>query len=90
KRTVLKPVYSRFGGQVIRDVTTQSISAATISPLFPWVQQQKIQGTPVCTYAIFEHGELKAHQAYVPKYCVNSSAASAFQPISCKRLDRFI
>ncbi|EOX4972556.1 ATP-grasp domain-containing protein [Vibrio alginolyticus] len=90
KRTVLKPVYSRFGGQVIRDVTTESISAATISPLYPWVQQQKIHGTPVCNYAIFEHGDLKAHQAYVPKYCVNGSAASAFQPISCKRLDRFI
>ncbi|WDZ72373.1 hypothetical protein PWW31_16625 [Vibrio harveyi] len=88
--SVLKPVYSRFGGEVIRDITRQSISTLTMSTQHPWVQQEKIHGAPICNYAIFEHGQMRAHQAYLPKNCVNGSAASAFQPVFDDRLDAFM
>lgn len=88
--SVLKPVYSRFGGEVIRDITRQSISTLTMSTQHPWVQQEKIHGASICNYAIFEHGQMRAHQAYLPKNCVNGSAASAFQPVFDDRLDAFM
>ncbi len=88
--TILKPVYSRFGGQVIRDVSEQALSDIVVSNDSPWVQQEKITGTPVCNYAIYEHGRLKAHQVYLPKYCLNGSAASAFQPVKHVRIEKFM
>lgn len=88
--TILKPVYSRFGGQVIRDVNKPTLSDIVISTNMPWVQQEKITGTPVCNYGIFEHGILKAHQAYLPKSSINGSAASAFQPIEHARIKTFM
>lgn len=88
--TILKPVYSRFGGQVIRDVSEQALSDIVVSTNIPWVQQEKISGTPVCSYAIFEHGRLIAQQVYLPRYCVNGSAASAFQPIEHIKIEKFM
>ena len=88
--TILKPLYSRFGKQVIRDISAATLSEIEISAQTPWVQQQKISGQPICNYGLFEHGELKVQQAYLPKYCVNQSAASAFQPIYDPAIERFM
>jgi len=90
KETILKPVYSRFGSHVIRQVTRQRVDALSISPERQWVQQQKIQGESLCNYALFEHGELRVHQAYLPKYCVNQSAASGFKPVTNHSIHRFM
>ncbi|MDW6093162.1 carboxylate--amine ligase [Vibrio rhizosphaerae] len=88
--TVLKPVYSRFGAQVISDVTPQAIADLNITADVPWVQQQKIEGQPICNYALFEHGQMQVHQAYYPKLCVNQSAASAFQPVDDPAITQFM
>lgn len=90
KYTVLKPLYSRFGNQVIRDVSLNALSGIEFTAKAPWVQQQKICGQPICNYALFERGKLRVHQAYVPKYCVNKSAATAFKPIEDTSIERFI
>ncbi|ASA54697.1 carboxylate--amine ligase [Vibrio gazogenes] len=88
--TVLKPVYSRFGAQVICDVTPPALAQINISADVPWVQQQKIAGQPICNYALFENGQMQIHQAYRPRLCVNQSAASAFQPIDDPAIEQFM
>ncbi len=90
KASILKPVYSRFGRQVIRRPYQGVLTSDQITPAIPWVQQQKIVGQAICNYALFQHGQLIAHQAYLPKYCVNQSAASYFEPYCDNRLDEFI
>jgi len=89
-KTVLKPVFSRFGRSVIRDVTAKSIKSIEPSQSYPWVQQQKIEGRAVCNYALFLEGELIVHVAYVPKYLLNGAAATYFEPYHDERLEGFI
>lgn len=88
-KTVLKPVYSRFGRQVIRGVGLHGIQAAGISPQRPWVQQQFVEGEGVCNYAVCEHGRVIAHAAYRPRYLLNQAAATYFEPLDDPRLSAF-
>ncbi|WP_299668903.1 ATP-grasp domain-containing protein [uncultured Psychromonas sp.] len=88
--SILKPVFSRFGEQVIRDVTTSAIQDLNISESRPWVQQQKLTGQALCNYALFDNGKLIAHQVYRPAYCVNGSAATYFQPVINHAINTFI
>jgi len=88
--SILKPVFSRFGEQVIRDVTTSAIQDLNISESRPWVQQQKLTGQALCNYALFDNGKLIAHQVYRPAYCVNGSAATYFRPVVNHAINTFI
>ncbi len=88
--TILKPVFSRFGKSVIRNITQKNIENIEISQNYPWVQQEKIIGNPICNYAIIEKGNVIAHTAYKPKYLLNNSAATYFEPHYDKRLESFI
>ena len=89
-KTILKPVCSRFGQHIILNPISNNIRKIRINSQHPWVQQQKITGTPLCNYAIFDHGNVVAHQAYIPRYCINHSAATYFEPYADKRLENFI
>lgn len=90
QKTVLKPVYSRFGRSVIRGVNAQNCKDIHISERYPWVQQAFIEGAPLCNYAICEHGKVVAHAIYRPKYLLNQSASTYFEPIKDDRLEQFI
>ena len=87
--TILKPVYSRFGQHVIRQIDFAKINELPISKLYPWVQQQRITGKQLCNYALFNRGNLIAHQAYLPLYCLNGSAATYFKPHLDERMHKF-
>lgn len=87
---ILKPVYSRFGKNVIMDITSKSIENIRISKEYPWVEQELIKGEAVCNYALIVEGKLIAHTAYKPKYLLNNSASTYFETYFDKRLDRFI
>lgn len=87
--TILKPVYSRFGRQFIAQAMCDSLSADQVNAEVPWVQQERIEGQALCNYALFEHGELVAHQAYQPRYLLNRAASSYFDPITDLRLQQF-
>jgi glutathione synthase/RimK-type ligase-like ATP-grasp enzyme len=89
-KSILKPVYSRFGASVIREVTKQSTKDITIDDSYPWVQQEYIKGQAVCNYAICEYGKVIAHVVYRPKYLLNQAAATYFEYIEDKRCDKFI
>lgn len=89
RKTVLKPVFSRFGRSVVRGVTAQNIAHLTISADYPWVQQQFIDGQGLCNYALCVHGEMVAHAAYRPRYPLNQAAATYFQPVQDERAQAF-
>jgi len=90
EKSILKPVFSRFGRSVIREVTQDNIKDIEISKAYPWVQQQKIVGEAVCNYALILNGELLAHVAYKPMYLLNGAAATYFESCIDERLEKFI
>lgn len=90
EKSLLKPVFSRFGRDVIREVTPKSIENIKISTIHPWVQQQFISGHALCNYAICEHGQVIAHIVYRPKYLFNQAAATYFEYTQDARCNDFI
>lgn len=54
------------------------------------MQQDFITGQGVCNYVICEHGKVLAHAAYRPRYLLNDSASTYFEPLSDQRLDEFV
>jgi len=90
KNSILKPVFSRFGRSVIREVTAKNIENIEISNDDPWVQQQKIEGQAICNYALILKGEVLAHVAYLPMYLLNGAAATYFEPYVDERLEKFM
>ena len=90
KNTILKPVYSRFGRSVIRELTQKNIDKIEVSEAYPWVQQERIVGEAICNYALILNGELLAHVAYRPMYLLNGAAATYFEPYVDERLEKFI
>jgi len=90
KKTVLKPEFSRFGKNVIRDVNKKNIQNIEINKNYKWVQQDFIEGNSLCNYAICENGEVISHVVYKPKYLINNSASSYFEYTEDKRCENFI
>jgi len=90
KNTILKPVFSRFGRSVIREVTKENLKDIEVSKAYPWVQQERIVGEAICNYALILNGEVLAHVAYRPKYLLNEAAATYFEPFIDERLEKFI
>ncbi|MCR4941798.1 MAG: ATP-grasp domain-containing protein [Campylobacter sp.] len=89
EKSILKPVYSRFGQKIIRDVNPQTCKNLEISATIAWVQQKFIQGENYCNFLIAQNGNLIAHSAYRPKWLINNAAASYFEPIYDKRIENF-
>jgi glutathione synthase/RimK-type ligase-like ATP-grasp enzyme len=89
-KTILKPVYSRFGRSVVRKVTPESVENLEITPVYPWVQQQFIEGEPLCNYALCEHGEVVVHAVYRPKYLLNQAASTYFKYHEDARCEAFV
>lgn len=89
-KTVLKPVYSRFGRSVVRGTSRQNTQHLTISPAYPWVQQTFITGDGLCNYAICQSGQVIAHAMYRPCYLLNGSASTYFVPVYDRRCDDFV
>lgn len=88
---VLKPAYSRFASRVLflgkedtgakrRRLLTEQMPA--LSPAAPWVAQQRIYGSHLCTYSVAWEGELLAHAAYPCSYRVGQGASVYFEPIA--------
>ncbi len=90
KNKILKPVFSRFGRSVILDINSQSIAPIEISSVYPWVEQERIEGKSICNYALLLDGEVLAHVAYEPMYMLNGAAATYFKAYEDERLDNFI
>jgi glutathione synthase/RimK-type ligase-like ATP-grasp enzyme len=88
--SILKPVYSRFGSNIITNISEESISGIICNETEPWVQQQKVDGEYICSYAVINHGKVVSHVVYKPKYLVNNAAATYFEYTEDTRCDAFI
>ena len=67
-----------------------SIKNITITPENPWLQQEFIQGTAICNYAICEYGEVISHVVYKPMYLLNNAASTYFEYYEDSRCEAFI
>ncbi len=90
KRTILKPVFSRFGAHIILDVQPEAVQNIMCSPDYPWVQQEFIPGTYICNYAVIQNGVVISHVVYRPKYLVNNAASTYFETIVHQGCSDFI
>ncbi len=88
--SIIKPVFSRFGETVIRRPTREKLNGLTISPEFPWVLQEKIDGQTLCSYALCDHGDVIGQTMYKPRHLLNGSAATYFEQTSDKRIGKFV
>lgn len=88
--SVFKPVYSRFGRQVRIAPVPSETAALPISAAAPWVQQQRIFGRPLCSYAVCGHGQVAAQVVYDPMYPLNGSASTYFRRVAEPRILDFV
>ena len=88
--SVFKPVYSRFGRRVKIAPRSSEIAALPISAAEPWVQQQRIFGRPLCSYAVCGHGQVAAQVVYDPMYPLNGSASTYFRRVAEPRILDFV
>jgi glutathione synthase/RimK-type ligase-like ATP-grasp enzyme len=90
KRSILKPVFSRFGANIILDVQPEAVQNIECSPDYPWVQQEFIPGNYICNYAVIQNGKVISHAVYRPKYLVNNAASTYFERIEHQGCADFI
>lgn len=90
KNTILKPVYSRFGRDVIMDISKTTIKSIEVSDKIKWVQQEKIVGFPISNYAVCENGKVIEHSIYLPRYLLNKAASTYFEKYKEERIEEFM
>lgn len=80
ERYVFKPCFSRFGSEVIRNkkVASADFSAEEKKS---WIAQRFIKGNEICTYSVWDEGNLKAFSFYKPAYRVGEGAGIYFEPV---------
>lgn len=62
---VLKPEFSRFGtNTILRPASAAQTSGIRVDAVRPWVAQDFVAGTPLCTWAAAHKGKLRAYSAY--------------------------
>ncbi|WP_413493017.1 hypothetical protein [Morganella psychrotolerans] len=80
-RWILKPIYSRFGNQLI--------DSETHSPNRPpdcYVRQQRIRGVQICVCAQATEGGMKAYAAYKTNFGVSGGASLVFLPYKSRQV----
>jgi hypothetical protein len=79
KNYVFKPVYSRFGSQVLINRSAAECQAPRENPT-GWIAQEKISGREICVYSLWHEGQILAFVAYKPAIRLKNGAALVFEP----------
>lgn len=87
KGLVAKPIYSRFGLNVLKKPSRQDLKSLDYSR--DWVVQSFVEGDEVCLYTIAREGALQLIQAYRPAYRAGEGAGIYFEPVQDPRLIDF-
>lgn len=87
---VFKPVWSRFGSQVLIRPKARKLLLVQPTLKNPWVAQQYVDGTELCVYAIARAGKLIALSAYRGLVRAGPGAAICFAPENCEPLRGFV
>ncbi|MEV0350261.1 ATP-grasp domain-containing protein [Nonomuraea sp. NPDC050680] len=82
---ILKPVFSRFGTKV--QVVQGNIALRAGEG--PWVAQELLSGTQICTYSVAVKGRLVAHAAYAVEFTA-SGACVSFEPVEHAEVDAWV
>jgi glutathione synthase/RimK-type ligase-like ATP-grasp enzyme len=90
QNSILKPVFSRFGTNVVRLISKDTTSHLNISEKNPWIQQEKIEGEYICNYAVIDKGVVIDQVVYIPRYLVNNAAATFFEYTQNPQCEEFI
>lgn len=85
--TILKPAFSRFGSKVIMNPGTEDLSI--IDGKQPWVQQEKLVGRSLCSYAVAVNGKMVAYSCYHARYSIENSAALGLAPVQYDQIEAF-
>ena len=84
---VLKPVYSRFGTDILMSPTPDDIR--NLDYHRPWLAQTRVYGEEVCIYSIAASGEMLLFVAYRPRHRAGPGASIYFEPVADARLREF-
>jgi len=88
---VLKPVFSRFASKVVfADTMVDQSELLSITPIYPWVAQRRIDGEAFCTYSIADEGRLLAHAVYSVNYRAGVGSCVYFAPVEHAAIDAWI
>jgi len=87
---VFKPVWSRFGSQVLIRPKARKLQGIQPTPQNPWVAQEYVDGTELCVYAIARAGKLIALSAYRGLVRAGPGAAVCFAPENSEPLRDFV
>lgn len=83
EKSVLKPVFSRFGTYV---KVINSTSDININDKKDYVLQEFIKGTQYCTYSIVKNGEILLHVNYKTKHSLGMGTSIYYEDFPCDKL----
>ena len=89
-RSVYKPVYSRFASKTLISPQRKYLERIEPSDNFPWIRQDRIQGTEFCTFSIVQNGRLNAHVCYRPAHRAGQSSGFFFEPEQHPNIENYI
>lgn len=85
--SIIKPVYSRFGANIITDISlTQQ---AQLDESIEWVQQRRLTGRSLCNYAIAREGRMLGHVCYHGKHRIKHSCSLYLETVDYPAITAF-
>ncbi|WP_144413081.1 ATP-grasp domain-containing protein [Pragia fontium] len=85
QKYIVKPVYSRFGNQVIFD--RQGLNQRHQGQ---YVKQQRINGVQICTYGFARQGKLLAYACYLTNFGLENAASLVFTPYRSQKVFEYM
>ncbi|MBK8257693.1 MAG: ATP-grasp domain-containing protein [Polyangiaceae bacterium] len=80
-----RPVYSRGGVELLTNegplAGALDIAKCEVTPAKPWIVQEFVHGTDVCTFSVAHHGKLSGHSAYVHPREIEHAGGIVFRSV---------
>lgn len=84
-RFFARPVYSRGGVELLTNAGPLAfaldVGECEVTKAKPWIVQEFIQGTDVCTFSVVHHGRLSGHAAYVHPREIEHAGGIVFESV---------
>jgi glutathione synthase/RimK-type ligase-like ATP-grasp enzyme len=83
---IARPVYSRGGVRLCTNVGPLAgmlpPQACDPTPARPWLVQEFVRGTEICTFSVVHHGDVVAHSTYVHPRTIEHAGGITFESIA--------
>ena len=87
---VFKPVYSRFAARMLIRPRAEALQDIRPTAEEPWVAQEFVPGTELCSFSLLRDGRLLAHAAYHPKHRVGRGSGIYLYPVESEPIRGFV